>query len=318
MFTKILLWVGIPLLAAALAALITAFVCYMRVFYSPKRKPLGPDDFPLPPGDVYIPYHSFIIESIKQMRAMPHEDIKIKSHDGLTLAGKYFECKPGAPLELLFHGYQGSGERDLSAGIERCFAMGRNALIIDQRSHGESEGRTTTFGIKERFDCLRWIEYANERFGKDTKIIITGVSMGAATVMMAAGEQLPENVVCVLADCGYSSAKAIIIKVISEMGLPAKLLYPFVRLGALVFGGFNLEQTSPIEAVKKAKVPIIFIHGDTDDFVPHSMSAELYEACSSEHKSFVTSPGAGHGIAYPVNREIYINALLDFEKKAGF
>ena len=136
--------------------------------------------------------------------------------------------------------------------------------------------------------------------------------------MMAAGEELPDNVVCVLADCGYSSARAIIKKVISEMGLPANLLYPFVKLGAFIFGHFDLEETSPIEAVQRAKIPIIFIHGDTDDFVPHSMSAELYEACASKYKKFVTSPGAGHGLAYPINRDLYINALREFEEEAGF
>ncbi|MBQ3015653.1 MAG: alpha/beta hydrolase [Clostridia bacterium] len=315
---KIALWTFGVLIALAVIVLIASFICYMRVFYSPKRKPMGQNDFPLPPGDIYKPYYPEMIEWMKTIRAMPHETITIKSHDGLSLSGNYYEYKPGAPIELLFHGYQGCGERDLSAGVERCFAIGRSAVIIDQRSHGASEGRTTTFGIKERFDCLTWIEYITERFGKDTKIILTGVSMGAATVMMAAGEKLPENVVCVLADCGYSSAKAIIKKVIREMGLPADLLYPFVRLGAFVFGGFKLEETSPLEAVKRANVPIIFIHGDNDAFVPHSMSAELYEACASKHKKFVISPGAGHGIAYPVNKELYIAALRDFEEEAGF
>ena len=282
----------------------------MRVFYSPKRKPIGPDDFPLPPGDIYKPYYPEMIEWMKTIRAMPHETITIKSHDGLSLSGNYYEYKPGAPIELLFHGYQGCGERDLSAGVERCFAIGRSALIIDQRSHGASEGRTTTFGIKERFDCLTWIEYITERFGKDTKIILTGVSMGAATVVMAAGEQLPKNVVCVLADCGYSSAKGIIKKVIKEMKLPANLLYPFVKLGAKIYGRFDLEETSPIEAVKRTNIPIIFVHGDSDEFVPYDMSVRLHEACASEKKALITVRGAGHGLAYPVDKDGYVNKLL--------
>lgn len=318
MLIKILIWSISIIFALFILSLVTALICYLKVFYSPKRKPIGKDEFPLPRGDVYKPYHEAMINWMKEVRAMPHENIKIKSYDGLTLSGNYYEYKAGAPIELLFHGYQGSGERDLSGGVERCFAIGRSAIIIDQRSHGESDGNTTTFGIKERFDCISWINYVNERFGSDTKIILTGVSMGAATVMMAAGEKLPKNVVCVLADCGYSSARDIIKKVIREMKLPADILYPFVKLGAYIFGRFNLEETSPIEAVKKATVPIIFIHGDTDDFVPHSMSIELYDACTSEHKSFVTSPGAGHGLAYPANKGLYINALKEFEEKAGF
>ena len=142
--------------------------------------------------------------------------------------------------------------------------------------------------------------------------------MGAATVMMAAGENLPDNVVCVLADCGYSSAREIIKKVITDMKLPANLLYPFVRLGAGIFGRFSLEETSPMEAVKKSSVPIVFIHGDNDEFVPCDMSARLYEACTSVHKKFVTVKGAGHGLAFPVDKDGYLNALRAFQSECGF
>lgn len=299
----------------ALLILITSFVCFMMTFYSPRRKPVGKDEYPMPPGEIYEPYHEAMRDWVKSIRSMPHEDIEITSYDGLRLCGKYYEYKKGAPTELLFHGYQGSAERDLCGGVERCFAIGRNALIINQRASAESEGSVITFGIREHKDCLSWIDYAVSRFGKDTKIIITGVSMGAATVMMAAGEQLPENVACVLADCGYSSAKKIIKKVIRDMGLPADFFYPFVKLGALIFGGFRLEENSPIEAMKRCKIPVIFIHGDTDDFVPCDMSRELYEACASEKKKLVTIPGAGHGLAFPANKEMYLNALTEFEKE---
>ena len=299
----------------ALIVLTMSFVCFTLTFYSPKRKPIGEDEYPMPPGEVYEPFHDVIRDWTKSIREMPHEDIEIISYDGLRLCGQYFEYKNGAPVELLFHGYRGSAERDLCGGVERCFAIGRNALIVNQRASAGSEGRVITFGIKEHRDCLAWIDYAVKRFGKDAKIIITGVSMGAATVMMAAGEQLPENVVCVLADCGYSSAREIIKKVIADMGLPPKVFYPFVKLGALIFGGFKLEENSPMEAMKRCKIPVIFIHGDTDAFVPCDMSRELYEACSSEKKRFVTIPGAGHGLAFPANKEMYLNALIEFEKE---
>ena len=150
------------------------------------------------------------------------------------------------------------------------------------------------------------------------KIILTGVSMGAATVMMASAEELPKNVVSVLADCGYSSAKEIILKVIKEMKLPAGLLYPFVKLGARIYGGFDLEETSPMEAIQKTKLPIILIHGDDDAFVPHYMSEKLYEACGAKYKKFVTIEGAGHGLAFPQNEEKYLGALRDFEAEAKF
>ena len=312
-------WIAIAvLLGALLIALLTSFICFMMVFYSPKRAPKSPDRFPLPEEDIYVPYHEKLTNWVKAARAAPRERLEITSHDGLKLVGYYYEFAKDAPIEILFHGYKGDGERDLAAGIERCAKLGRSAVIVDQRSHGESDGSVITFGVRERLDCVRWAKFVADKFGKDSKIILGGVSMGAATVMMASCEDLPENVVCVMADCGYSSQKDIIIKVIKEMKLPAALLYPFVKLGARIFGRFDLEETTPIEAVRKTKLPLIFIHGDNDAFVPHYMSADLYEACASEHKSFATIEGAGHGLAYPVNMEKYVGALRDFEETAGF
>lgn len=310
-------WILGILAFLAFYVLIFAYVCYRIVFYKTKKKVLGPDEYDIPKGAEYEIYREEIVESVKKGRAMKHENVCVKSFDGLTLHGRYYECCTGAPLEILFHGYRGNSERDLSAGVERCFALGRNALIVDHRASGESEGKTITFGILERKDCLSWADFAVRRFGSGVKIILTGISMGAATVMMAVGEELPKNVVCVLADCGYSSPKEIIKKVMGDLKLPAALFYPFVKLGAKLFGGFDLEETSAMEAVKRAKVPVIFIHGESDDFVPCDMSRSLYEACVSP-KKIMTVPGAGHGTAYLKDREAYLSALRDFEKECGF
>jgi len=306
-------WCVGAILTIAFLCLLTAFICFLRVFYFKSRKPLADDEYEIPRGRIYEVYREDIINWIKEARSMPHEDIEIKSYDGLTLRGRYYEYKKGAPIELMFHGYEGNSERDLSGGIERCFALGRNALLIDQRGAGTSDGHVSTFGIKERHDCKKWVEYAIERFGNDVKLGITGVSMGAATVIMATQEDLPSNVKFVLADCGYSSAKEIITKVIKDMKLPAKILYPFVRLGGIVFGGFDLEETSPIEAAKKSTIPIIFVHGDTDKFVPYEMSKKMFDACPLEKKKLITIPNAGHGLAYPVGREKYIEAIRQID-----
>lgn len=308
-----MLWLLSILPAVLVIILVTALICFMKVFYSPTRKVLGEDEFDLLEGEIYEKYHEQMIAWMKEIRKMPHEDLAITSHDGLTLRGKYYELSPDAPVEILFHGYRGNAERDLCGGVARAFAVGRNALIVDHRASGTSDGHVITFGILERRDALLWIDEVIRRKGKDVAIYIGGISMGAATVLMVAGEKdLPANVKGVLADCGYTSAKEIISKVIGEMGLPAKLLYPFVKLGAHLYGGFDLEQTSPIEAVKRATVPIIFYHGDTDDFVPHEMSVRMYEACSSEKKRFISVPGAGHGLAFSVDRDAYIANLRAF------
>ncbi|MBR2621797.1 MAG: alpha/beta hydrolase [Clostridia bacterium] len=312
-----LIIVSIILAALIVLILLAALVCFIMVFYSGKRKALGPDEYEIPPGKIYEVFREDMVNWTKQIRTMPHEDIEIQSYDGLTLRGTYYEYAPDATVELLFHGYRGNAERDLCGGIERCFALGRSAIIIDQRAGGKSDGHIITFGIRERYDCLSWIRYATERFGKDRKIVIGGVSMGAATVMLAAGENLPENVVCVMADCGYTSAKDIIKKVVKDLKLPLFPIYPLIRLGGRLYGGFDVEETSPMEAVQKARVPIVFIHGDTDNFVPYDMSVKLHEACVSQ-KKMVTIKGAGHGLAFPVDRAGYVQGLREFEEECGF
>ena len=312
-----LIIVSIVLASLIVLILLVALVCFIMVFYSGKRKALGPDEYEIPPGKIYEMFREDMVNWTKQIRTMPHEDIEIQSYDGLTLRGTYYEYAPDATVELLFHGYRGNAERDLCGGIERCFALGRSAIIIDQRAGGKSDGHIITFGIRERYDCLSWIRYATERFGKDRKIVIGGVSMGAATVMLAAGENLPENVVCVMADCGYTSAKDIIKKVVKDLKLPLFPIYPLIRLGGRLYGGFDVEETSPMEAVQKARVPIVFIHGDTDNFVPYDMSVKLHEACVSQ-KKMVTIKGAGHGLAFPVDRKGYVDALREFEEECGF
>ncbi len=309
------LWFTIGFIGILLLFLLISLVCFIIVFYSKPRKKYKEGEYPLPKEKIYKPYYAQLIAWIENARKIKKDDFEITSFDGLKLRGKYYECKKGAPLEILFHGYRGDGERDVSAGIERCFALERNVIIVDQRASGTSQGSVITFGIKERFDCVKWAEFASEKFGKDTPIIISGVSMGASTVMMASKEKLPSNVKCVLADCGFTSPRDIIRKVISkDMKLPACIFYPFVKLGAKIFGRFNLEETSPLECVKQTNLPIIFIHGDKDDYVPTEMSRILFEATSSKKKLTIIE-NAGHGLAYPVNKQKYISALSEFEKE---
>lgn len=307
-----LLWILFG--AAALLALVVLGICYycFRVaFYAPRNQKHDPEKPDTPVGDIYDPYRADMERWILEARAMPQEHFSIESFDGLKLHGTFYEYAPGAPVELMFHGYRGTAERDLSGGVQRCFRLGRSALIVDQRCSGRSGGNVITFGIREHKDCLAWARFAAAHFGPDVKIILTGISMGAATVMMAAGEALPEQVIGVLADCGYSSPKAIILEVLKQMKLPPKLCYPFVKLAARIYGYFDLEENSPEEALKRAKVPVIFFHGEADDFVPCHMSRTCYDACVSR-KMLITVPGAGHGLSYPMDTQGYLTAVKRF------
>ena len=298
-------------LAIAAAVVLIALACYRKAFYNPKPKHTDPERIDIPEGEIYEPFRQQMVDWVRWTRSLPCEKVEITSHDGLTLRGKFYEYAPGAPMELMFHGYRGNAERDLSGGVARCFALGRSVLMVDQRSCGESDGKTITFGIYEHLDCLRWVDFAVRHFGDDCKIILTGISMGASTVLMAAGKPLPKNVIGVLADCGFTSAREIMTQVIRQMCLPPKLAYPFVKLGARLYGGFDLDQFSALEAARNIQVPVILFHGEADDFVPCRLSQALYDACTSR-KKLVTVPGAGHGLAFPVDEKAYLDALGEF------
>lgn len=296
------------LVLTAALFLLACYICFRLVFYAPRRPQ---PEFPVPPGAAYEPYHAQMIEGMKRLRSHPHETFTTFSEDGLVLSGRYFEYAPGAPMEIMFHGYRGTADRDLCVGMDRAFALGHSCLIVDQRTTGGSGGKVITFGIREYRDCLCWVDFATAHFGPDVRIILTGISMGAATVLMAAGEELPSTVVGVLADCGYTSAKAIIHKVSRQLKLPGWLLYPLIRLGAILFGGFDPEENAPIRAVKRIRVPVMFAHGEADTLVPCSMSRENYDACTAP-KGIFTAPEAGHGLCYLVTGEEYIENLRKF------
>lgn len=300
-------------LLASLAAVVLAgaYMCYRMAFFADRRKDPPEEEIRIPKGKIYEPYREPMERWIREVREMDCQEFAVTSFDGLTLHAKYYEYAPGAPMEIMFHGYRGTAERDLSGGVQRCFRLGRSAFIVDQRCSGKSQGHTITFGIREHRDCLTWLDFVIRHFGQDVKVLLTGISMGASTVLMAAGRQLPPQVIGVLADCGFSSAREIIKKVIRQLHLPADLLYPFVRLGALLYGGFDPEETSAIEAVKHCRVPVLLFHGEDDDFVPCEMSRKLFEACEAP-KALVTVPGAGHGLSYLLDQEGYIRQAREF------
>lgn len=308
-----ILWVA---LALVVLILLISLVCFYMAFYAPRRPAKNKAEFDLPPGEIYEPHHEQMRRWMQEVRQLPFEEMWITSFDGLRLRGKYYEYAPGAPVELMFHGYRGSAERDLCGGIQRSFALGRSVLIVDQRAGGKSDGHVITFGAKESRDCRAWVDFMVEHFGPEVQIILCGISMGATTVLLAASQPLPENVKGVLADCGFTSARKIIKKVIRQMGLPADVLYPFVRLGAKLYGGFDPEDADAEAALKNCPLPVIFFHGETDDYVPCEMSRDNYEVCPAV-KKLVLTPNAGHGLCYPVDPEGYLDALREFAANWG-
>lgn len=299
------------ILCAVLIALVlvVSYYTYRVAFYSPKAGRATVDD--AMKGQQYEEVAENISRISHIMAKIPFEPVTIKSFDGKKLFGRYYHVRDGAPLEILLHGYRSCAFRDCSGGHALSRKMGFNALVIDQRAHGESEDVTITFGIRERRDCLRWIEYAASRFGDQTPILLSGLSMGAATVLMTAGLDLPENVVGIIADSPYSAPLAIIEKVCQDLHYPVALCRPFIRLGARIYGGFSLDECNAKEAVSHARVPILLIHGEDDRFVPCDMSRQIAACCASP-VTVHTFPGAGHGLSYMVDPLRYERIVYDF------
>ena len=303
----------IILIVIAAAVLAVSYAAYRIPFYHPEH---NESPYDLPPEEQYDPYREAMTALISEMDAVPFEPAEIAAQDGTKLFGRCYHAADGAPVLIGFHGFKSTALRDMSGAGKLARQMGMNILLADQRSHGKSEGRTISFGVKERFDCLSWAKYAARRW-PGAPIVLAGVSMGAATVLMAADLDLPGEVKGIIADCPYSDPSAIIKKVGRDSMGPASIaLYPFILLGARLYGGFSLTAASPVKAVRGAKVPILLIHGEDDRFVPCDMSREIYDACAGE-KTRLTIPGAPHAIAYVLDPDKYGRAVRRFLLSLG-
>ena len=259
-------------------------------------------------------YFKIIRDSLGWFPAQPAEDVYVESMDGLTLHGRYLSREHPRGTMLLVHGFHGSGNCDFSCVLQTYYDMGFDLLVIDQRSHLGSQGTFLTMGVLERYDVRSWCLWLLERFGEQHPVVLDGISMGGATVLMSAGLELPENVKGILADCPYTTPKAIIRKVAKDMGIPPALIYPFVRLGGLLFaGGIDPADASALVGVEGATVPITVIHGEADAFVPADMSREIKKANPAIDLQLF--PGAHHGISYMKDKPRYLSLVTDFALK---
>ena len=303
-----MVWIFLLGAAVVFSVWVTVYV-YLQCFHSPADR--KEDPYTLIEGEQYAALADVIIECTRVMDKAPCEDVYTISHDGLKLHARYYHTKANAPTVIVMHGYRSNAIRDGAGGFALSRQLGFNILVPDQRAHARSEGKVISFGINERQDCLRWIEYANTRFGSHLPILLCGLSMGAATVLMAADLDLPENVVGIMADCPYASPAGIIRKVCTDRGFPEKLVFPFIRAAAKLLGRFSISESTAVDAVKQARVPILLIHGDDDRFVPCSMSREIAENCASGVQLEIF-PDAGHGLCYMSDPDRYEEAVYAF------
>ena len=298
----------------ALTYFTICFVIYRKAFYNnmkkhPSWEPMG--------SHSHKRWQKEAKAMIEDARAIKHqEDVFVKSYDGCKLhAALYLSQEPSNVFVIECHGYKDPAIKDFCGGLGMALSKSQNVLLIDQRGHGQSGGRTITFGIKEKYDVLAWVDYLNERYEK-AKILLYGISMGASTVMLGSCLELPQNVLGIIADCPYSSAKEEVLLVSEKMGISSKLAYPFILSAAFIFGHFDLRKGDVKEAVKKSTKPILLIHGTEDTTVPFAMAEEIYHS-NEKMITFVPFVGAPHGYSWMLDYRKYMQVIEDFCKKIG-
>lgn len=254
-----------------------------------------------------------VIEKKKEyMLSQPHEDLSIESADGLKLHGTWFPQGDRKKVVICFHGYTSRGMSDYIGLSGYYLKNGYSMLLVDERAHGDSEGTYIGFGCLDRMDAVRWIDEVIDMCGKDVQILLHGTSMGGATVLMTSGLKLSEQVKGIISDCGFTSAKEVFTHVLHSMyHLPA---FPMIQIASLVNkkkAGYGLDECNAAREVRKAKVPILLIHGSADTFVPSSMCEKIYENCAPGTQKLIVE-GAAHAESYYKDTEAYENALTAF------
>lgn len=239
-----------------------------------------------------------ISSGIEWIKAKNCEKVEICSYDGLRLAARLLPCDNARGTIILMHGYRAPMYRDFACAYEYFSSLGFSLLIPSQRAHGESGGRYICYGIKERFDCLAWARYIHDRFGADKDVFLDGLSMGSSTVLMASSLPLPENVRGILSDCGFTSIWDELKYLIKRhLHLPSGPILFGVNILTRLIAGYSLNECSTLDCVAQTKIPILFVHGTADTFVPYEFGKANYSACASE-KNLVLVDGAGHGLSF--------------------
>ena len=238
-----------------------------------------------------------------------YSDKYIESYDKLQLHS-YVVTQNSNKWAIVVHGYGGSGKL-MSDKSKYFYDMGYNVLIPDLRGHGKSEGDYIGMGWKDRLDIISWINFIIKE-NPNAEIVLHGTSMGAATVLMTSGENLPSNVKAIVADCAYTSAwDEFSYQLETYLKVPSSYILNVTNMVTKLKAGYSLKEASALECVKKATVPILFIHGDKDKFVPYSMMDKLYDATNSP-KEKLTIEGGEHANSDLVSPFLYWLTVEDF------
>jgi len=269
--------------------------------------------------ECYRRFHAQKRAALADLEKLPMEMLEIHSQEGFCLRGRLYRVKEyNKKVVIAFHGFHASGINDMARFVNMYTHLGCDFLIISQRAHELSDGKYITFGVNEQTDGIRWCRKIQEIYGEDVQILIHGLSMGAATVLMMAGNSaLPQNVKACIADSPYDDFYLEADHVYGEKIFSEqlrKVMLKNMNLFTQTLAGFRLQDAAPINAVKNAKIPVLFIHGTADDFVPCEMGQRLYDVCPGEKEQFLVE-GAAHVCSFTEAPEAYEEHFLAFCRK---
>lgn len=255
-----------------------------------------------------------LINASEKLEKQEHQTIEITAVDGINLVGHWYPCENAKRVIIAMHGWRSDWSRDFGIISDFWHKQGCSVLYAEQRGQGDSGGEYMGFGLLERYDCYEWIKWIEENTSEELPVYLAGISMGATTVLMTSGFELPQRIRGIVADCGFTSPHAIWKHVVQNnlkipFGLYSTVAEELCRRKIQI----GSKDYSCAEALENCKVPVLFIHGTDDHFVPVEMTYENYKACKGEKRLLIV-PGADHGMSYLVDQKSYEDAMREFFK----
>lgn len=283
------------------------FIVHYKVFYSPHKG--QNNDYVLTDSTHLLGKDDLIYKLITDLRNTPCEHVYTKSRDHIKLHSRLYRNVNSDTVVIMCHGYRGTAIRDFSGGATHMIEKGYNVLLIDERGHGDSKGHCITFGNKEKSDILCWIDFAKKEFGENIKIVLIGMSMGAATLLFASKYiKEPLKIIC---DSPYSTEREIIRETIKMMKLNVKFFYPIVNLSSILISHASLNKDDGAKNVKESNHKFLIIHGNSDTMVPQEFSYRVYLE-NKEKVQYEVFDNTDHGLGYITDKKRYLKLIDDF------
>jgi len=303
-----MVWIIIGSILVLLLCLLFLFEWYVykRVFYSPHK---GQNSEYNAVRDIHAEdLKERATKLVNELMDIPSEDLYTTSYDKLKLHAYLYKSEGSKEFVVFFHGFRRTARRSFAGRAMDCLKEHKNVILVDHRAHGLSEGHELTFGKKEQHDVVSWVNFIQEKFGKDSKITLVGVSMGA-TAVLGASDKIDESIK-IIADSPYVSIRDVIKTTMAIIKMNPKVIYPIVALASILYCHSTLEHDVS-NNVRKSNNRILIIHGTQDNLVPYKDTQEL-SLLNKNHVKYELFEGVGHGLAYLRETEKYKKVFFDF------